>query len=126
MNEFVRVKTRRRPSQLPSIIKTINASKNRIAYDISRDIATSARRRVHSPMNPNPNTTYIPTGNLRRSIARQKIKDGTHRVVVGASYGAYEEYGTRHRPGHPFLRPAVEEHRRILRERLKGILGSHR
>ena len=46
-----------------------------------------------------------PTGDLRRSITRAVVKI---RAFVGTpiEYAPYEEFGTRFRGAHPFLRPA--------------------
>ena len=53
-----------------------------------------------------------------RRIARRSVfpplatpPPGTAYVAVGAEYGAYVEYGTRHRPAKPYLTPAVEAQR---------------
>lgn len=107
----VTVHTQRRFSKTPSIVKAIRAEEARVAYDMARGTAASARRRVH-----------VITGTLRESITTQKVGVGTHKVIVGAHYGAYEEYGTRHRPPHPYLRPAIEEHKALLARRMKRVI----
>jgi HK97 gp10 family phage protein len=35
------------------------------------------------------------------------------RIMIGVSYGIYQEFGTRNIPPHPFIRPALLEARRI-------------
>lgn len=93
----IRVKTNRRFGNIDSIIKTVQSNSAAAAYNYARRTSTDAKGRVH-----------VITGHLRDSIHTEKRAVGRHAVVVGAHYGAYEEYGTRHRPPHPFLRPAVE------------------
>jgi HK97 gp10 family phage protein len=49
-------------------------------------------------------------GALAESIAVEDGEDGV-RVVVGASYAAFVEFGTRRAPARPFLTPALAERR---------------
>lgn len=52
----------------------------------------------------------VDTGFLRDSIHTEPGEDEfTTNIVVGASYGIYQEFGTRFQPGTPFLFPAVEQ-----------------
>lgn len=55
---------------------------------------------------------HVITGYLRSTIQQERLAYGHHRVWVGAEYGVYEEYGTRHRPPHPYFRPAVSDAKR--------------
>lgn len=80
--------------QLARQIDTFSA---RNAYNFARSVESGSKRRAH-----------VITGFLRDSIYRERLGYGKHRVVVGAPYGVYEEYGTRYRPPHPYFRPAVE------------------
>lgn len=84
-----------------SIIKNVRSNSAMAAYNFARSVEAGAKRRVH-----------VITGNLKRSIHRVRLGTGKHRVVVGAYYGIYEEYGTRYRPPHPYFRPAVREAKR--------------
>ncbi len=61
----------------------------------------------------------VDTGNLRRSITHEL---GQHdplnpyvRIGTNVEYGLFQEIGTRFMDAHPFLRPALEHIRRILR-----------
>lgn len=51
----------------------------------------------------------VDTGTLRRSITLE-IKDNgmTAEVAPHVHYAAYQEFGTRFIPAHPYLRPALE------------------
>lgn len=97
------VKTTRRYGRAPivSIQKDVRGNSAMASYNFARHATASARRRVH-----------VITGFLRESIQHERIGYGHHRVWVGAHYGVYEEYGTRHRPPHPFFRPAIQDARR--------------
>ncbi len=60
----------------------------------------------------------VDTGNLRRSITHEVDRDvrGLYmRWGTNVYYGIYQELGTRHHPAHPFLRPAMERLREVLR-----------
>lgn len=62
------------------------------------------------------------TGHLHDSI--HKVGLGAARAVVAeAPYAGYEEFGTRYRPAHPYMRPAIEGVKwgDILREFFKRI-----
>lgn len=83
---------------IASISKAVRSNSHAAAYNFARRGSSAAKRRVH-----------VITGYLRDSIHTEMVKPGHHKIVVGAHYGVYEEYGTRHRPPHPFLRPAVRE-----------------
>lgn len=83
---------------MASITKTFRSNVNAMAYNYAQRVESGAKRRVH-----------VITGYLRDSIKRERLSTGVHRVTVHAHYGVYEEYGTRHRPPHPFFRPAVDD-----------------
>ncbi len=106
----LRIKTRKTYGGIPSIQKNVRSNSAQWSYDFARATAAEARQRVH-----------VITGNLRRSIRTEKTGPYSHKVIVGEHYGAYEEYGTRHRPAHPFLRPAVENQKRIFQQRIRGV-----
>ena len=69
----------------------------------------------------------VDTGNLRNSISHG-TEDSGHTVVIGTNvqYAPYQELGApnAHVPPHPYLRPAIENHKdeykSILEEELKG------
>jgi HK97 gp10 family phage protein len=107
----VTVKTQILYNNLPSIIKDLRADSAMLSYRTAETIKADARRNVH-----------VITGNLRDSIVREKVKEKHHRIVVGMSYGAFEEYGTRFRPAHPFLRPAVERARAEFRMGVRKLV----
>lgn len=54
---------------------------------------------------------HVITGTLRRSIHIEP-GPGPFEVSVGTDleYAPYEEYGTRYRGPHPYLRPAMDSH----------------
>lgn len=106
----VKIKTRKQYGQIPSVIKTVRSNSAAAAYNFARRATTEARSNAH-----------VITGHMKASINHERIAYGRHRIVVGAHYGAYEEYGTRHRPPHPFLRPAVQTHRAQFIRDMKAV-----
>lgn len=50
----------------------------------------------------------VDTGILRASIQAVQVSPLHWQVRVGADYGVYVEYGTRHMAAQPYLNPAVE------------------
>lgn len=73
-----------------NIVKRVESNSAQNAYNFARNVEAGYKRRVH-----------VITGRLRASAHREKYGVGKHRVVIGAYYGVYEEYGTRYRPPHP-------------------------
>lgn len=65
----------------------------------------------------------VKTGNLRNSIGSDQESEYVWYVRVGAEYGAYVEYGTRHTAAQPFLLPALEEVRPLFFAQLKAVGG---
>lgn len=65
----------------------------------------------------------VDTGRLRNSISHDSDKDS---AVIGTNveYAPYQEFGTVKQPGHPFLRPAAQNHtdeyKNIVLTRLRG------
>ena len=109
----VRVKTRRVYGGTPSIIKNVKSNSARLSYNFAQTTEARAKQRVH-----------VITGYLKSSIHREKVGDSHHRVVVGADYGVYEEYGTRYRPPHPYFRPAVRDAKaQYDRDKMKVFQG---
>lgn len=50
---------------------------------------------------------HVITGQMRDHTVAKKIGDTKAEVVSTMPYAGYEEFGTRYRPAHPFIRPAV-------------------
>lgn len=62
------------------------------------------------------------TGLLKASIQRQRLGLRRHRVIVGAHYGIYVNYGTRYMRAQPFWEPAIRQAQRDLRRDMKELL----
>lgn len=67
------------------------------AHRIGRDFVRVAQTYVH-----------VLTGFLRNTID-YAYDSSTHSIsfIVGAPYGIFEEFGTRYREAHPYIRPAL-------------------
>ncbi|CAB4195102.1 phge_HK97_gp10, phage protein, HK97 gp10 family [uncultured Caudovirales phage] len=114
----------------------LKAESGRLAYLTARKVEAIAKQRVPQPPGTAPRTPwaknspsgYVRTGELKRSIKREKVKVGHHQVVVGAKnssgaqYGRFVEFGTRYMIAQPFMAPAVREARRELKKNKKGLL----
>jgi HK97 gp10 family phage protein len=61
----------------------------------------------------------VKTGFLRQSHYSEPIEGGA-RMVIGANYSFYVEYGTPKWKGIPFLRPALDEHTQDILEVIKN------
>jgi HK97 gp10 family phage protein len=47
-----------------------------------------------------------------------------HQGRVGEFYGADVEYGTRHMAAQPYLRPAIEEQKRIFKAKMAKVFSA--
>lgn len=65
----------------------------------------------------------VDTGTLKNSIQAIKITKHYWKVVVGADYGAYVEYGTVRMPAQPFFGPAGNIVRPQFLRALKGVMA---
>lgn len=99
----ITVRTRRQHVNggLQNLMLTVERNASSLAYNYGQRVEGGAKRRVH-----------VISGRLKRSIQRIRLTKYRHRVIVGAYYGVYENYGTRYRPPHPFWEPAIREARR--------------
>lgn len=52
---------------------------------------------------------HIITGYMRDHTVAQKIDEENAQVISSAPYAKYEEFGTKFRPPHPFIRPAMAD-----------------
>ena len=52
---------------------------------------------------------HVITGYMRDHTVAKKTGDETAEVVSTAPYAEFEEFGTRFRPAHPFIRPAMAD-----------------
>lgn len=68
----------------------------------------------------------VDTSNLRNSIEAEPEpgSDIGWRVTAHAEYAVYQEFGTRHQPGTPFLIPAADAVTPSLQAALRQILGN--
>jgi len=72
------------------------------------------------------NHGLVDTGFLLNSIQDKMTGEHEAEINVGAEYGVYHEYGTRHIPARPFMFPALLEERAAFIARLKkaGVTAS--
>lgn len=89
-------------NKLPPIIKGMETQARQIVAKAALDIQAHAQQAVP-----------VDTGTLKNSIRATQVGGNaasgsiSWRVVVGADYGMYVEWGTVHTAARPFLGPAV-------------------
>lgn len=64
----------------------------------------------------------VRTGYMKSSIIRERIGLGSHKVTVGAPYGIYVNYGTRHMRAQPFWEPAINQARLDMKAEIRKML----
>lgn len=78
----------------------------------------------HYPSLPN-NPPAVDTGTLRRSITfdvetdESKVTGRVGSTILDPPYGAYLEFGTSRMIQRPWLRPALERNREVIKENIK-------
>jgi HK97 gp10 family phage protein len=113
---------------------TIAIRKNRIG-EVSEKLRRESRQEQIDTANRirdrARSTVHVITGKTRDSIRVDAARaagtkpDGFRSIAVTAAFGAvFEEYGTRYRPPHPFLRPALESERAPYRSAFSQLLRS--
>jgi len=98
--------------RFPEIIARLDAAAQEGAREGAKLVEDSAKQRV-------PRVT----GKLQRAIHVEEGVEGAY-VIAGDKdvfYGHMVEHGTRHSPAHPFLLPALEEHR----DEINALIAAH-
>lgn len=54
---------------------------------------------------------HVITGYMKEHTVAHKVSDTKAELISSAPYAGYEEFGTRFRPPHPFIRPAIVDAR---------------
>lgn len=93
----VKVTTQVVYNHLPKIASGMRGKAAVVVAKAAMDI--EARAKIKAP---------VKTGALRASIQSVQVSQLHWRVTVGADYGIYLEYGTRHTAARPYFQPAVE------------------
>lgn len=92
----VRMRWTIRFNHFPRIAAELPAIAERIVAKTAMDLEAHAKTRAP-----------VDTGTLKNSIQAFRVAQGHWRVVVGAEYGMYVEWGTVHMAAQPFFQPAV-------------------
>lgn len=98
-------------NQFPSILAGLEAKADAIVTKAAMDVEAGAKTRAP-----------VDTGTLRASIQATRVGVAHWRVVVGADYGLYVEYGTYRMAARPFLRPALDTVRPVFLAAMKGLV----
>ena len=54
---------------------------------------------------------HVITGYMKAHTVAHKVNEEKAELISSAPYAGYEEFGTRFRPAHPFIRPAIVDAR---------------
>jgi HK97 gp10 family phage protein len=85
---------------------------------------TYNKKILHYPSLPN-NPPAVDTGTLRRSITfdvetdESKVTGRVGSTILDPPYGAYLEFGTSRMIQRPWLRPALERNREVIKEHIR-------
>ena len=52
---------------------------------------------------------HVITGYMRDHTVAESVDETSAQVISTAPYAEFEEFGTRFRPAHPFIRPAIQD-----------------
>ena len=83
------------------VIKQLNSLQNVghiAALPLAQFVAKRAREYAH-----------VITGYMRDHTVAKQTGEGKAQLISSAHYAGYEEYGTRFREAHPFIRPAIAD-----------------
>lgn len=96
MADNVRIRWTIVENKFPKIIAGMEAKAEAIVAKTALDLEGHAKSRAP-----------VDTGTLKNSIQATRQGEAHWRVVVGADYGMYVEWGTVHMGARPFFQPAV-------------------
>lgn len=100
-----------RQNDFPNIVAGMEQRAGQFVRKAALDIEAEAKKRAP-----------VRTGTLRNSIQAVKGEGPLwYRVVVGAEYGVYVEWGTRFMAAQPYLRPAVTAVSPSFLEAMKSV-----
>jgi HK97 gp10 family phage protein len=83
-------------NDFPRIIRGMESKAEMFVAKAALDIEAQAKSKAP-----------VDTGTLKNSIQATKVGTAHWRVVVGADYGMYVEWGTGRMAAQPFLQPAI-------------------
>ena len=63
------------------------------------------------------------TGNLARSIHVKEVSPTEVRIGTKVEYAPYHEFGTSKMAARPYLRPALDENKQKILDKIKAIIG---
>lgn len=98
--------------RFPQITQAMAAKADAIVMKATMDLEAQMKVRA-----------AVRTGFLRASIQGARVGPAHGRVVVGAEYGAYVEYGTRSTAPHPFRQPAVDVIRPVFLAAMRKVVS---
>lgn len=89
--------------------------------DNARGVGTITKETAEAILKDAQSTVHVITGATRDS--GEVVQNGIAYEVQFSAGAIYEEYGTVHRPPHPFLTPASERQRAPYLDRLREALN---
>lgn len=96
----------------------------RKVHDLACQVVEKAARDIESNASTNVVTMgAIDTGNLLNSIAAEQLTEDRWKVMAGAEYAAYVNYGTTHMGARPFFTQAVDRVRPVFRAAMRQLPG---
>lgn len=84
-------------NKFPQIIAGMEAKADAIVTKTAMDLEAHAKSRAP-----------VDTGTLKNSIQATRVGAAHWRIVVGADYGMYVEWGTVNMAAQPFFQPAIQ------------------
>lgn len=102
-------------NHFPKISSDIAANAALIVAKAAHDIAAGTQSNIAGH-------GLIDTGAMFNSVKAEPLGKLVWRVVVGAEYGVYHEFGTRFLPARPFLGPAADLVRPQFRAAMAGVV----
>jgi len=108
----VRIAVRVRSDRIPEIRRDLRTNAARVVAKAANDIEGQAKSRAP-----------VDTGFLKSSIQGRMITPTHWRVTVGASYGAYVEFGTRKMAAQPYFLPAIAAVAPVYQAAMRRLLS---
>ncbi len=103
--------------------KKLNDNVNKFAKDINNLIPAALAAGALLIQNDAKNKAPYLTGTLRRSIHTEKVSNTEVKVGTNVEYASYQEYGTSKMAARPYLRPAFDNNRQKVLDKISEVWG---
>jgi len=103
-------------------MKELRVNVGKLTKEIQEVLPTALKAGALLIQNDGKKRATFRTGTLRRSIHTEDVSNTEVRVGTDVEYAPYLEYGTKKMTARPYLRPAMDENREKVIDKVKAVI----